>query len=139
VEILEVYFRKIPDWLRWILILPFSVLSYLLTTVASNILGKVIEFFSRDPVSEKVFTHLLSPGFAGFMAIAVVIVLAPNAKQKVAFAVTGLWLIFYGASSAFAILIGDWKSTIPVLVSTGTSIWSYMQFKSKVHYTEPNE
>ena len=130
-EILDEYFEKLPDWLRWILILPASLLVYVLANVLTNIAGKLLEFFSRDPWSDKVFTHLVSPGVAGFFAIAIAIALAPRAKPTVAFLITGVWLLIYGALITFAFLTGDWKSAIPGFVSAGTAIWAYVQFKSE--------
>jgi hypothetical protein len=125
------YCDKLPSWLRWILIFPASLLVYVLANILTNIAGKLLEFFSRDPWSDKLFTHLVSPGVAGFFAIAIAIALAPRAKPTVAFLITGIWLLIYGALITFAFLTGDWRSAIPGLVSAGTTIWAYVQFRSE--------
>ena len=130
-DIFDEYFNKMPGWLRWILVLPASLLVYVLAELLTNMAGNLLEFFSRDPWSHKLFTHLLSPGVAGFYAIAIAIALAPKAKPIVAFSITAVWLVIYGAAFTIAFLTSDWRSAIPGLVSTGTAIWAYVQFKSE--------
>jgi hypothetical protein len=131
VDIFDQYIDKLPSWLRWILILPASLSVYVLANLLANFAGKLLNFFSREPWSDKLFTHLVSPGVAGFFAIAIAIALAPRAKPTVAFVITGVWLFVYGASITFAFLTGDWRSAIPGFVSAGTAIWAYVQFKSE--------
>ncbi len=130
-DIFDQYFDKLPSWLRWIFILPASLLVYLLANFFTNIAGKLLEFFSRDPWSDKLFTHLVSPGVAGFLAVGIAIGLAPRAKPTVAFLITGFWLLIYGGLITFAFLAGDWSSAIPGFVSAGTAVWAYVQFKSE--------
>ena len=128
------YFDKLPEWLRWILLIPGSLLIYVLANLLTNIAGKLLEFFSRDPWSDKLFTHLVSPAVAGFFSIAIAIALAPRAKPTVAFLATGVWFLIYGALITFAFLTGDWRSAIPGFVSAGTSMLAYVQFKSELGY-----
>ena len=130
-DIFDEYFEKLPDWLRWILIIPASILAYFLVNFLANISGQLLNFFSREPWSDKMFTHLISPGLAGFFAIAIAIALAPRARPTVSFLITGFWLVTYGALVIFAFLAGDWKSAIPGVVSAGTAIWAFAEFKSK--------
>lgn len=128
----ESYCEKLPSWLRWILVLPTTVLFYVLANFLLNIAGKLLEFFSRDsPWSEKIFTHLISPGVAGFYAVGVAIAMAPGAKSRMALLITGVWLMFYGGAAFFAAMLGDWGAVIPSVVSAGAAIMGYLDFKSK--------
>lgn len=128
-ELLEDLFEKIPNWIRWILICPLSVLTYLLGNMITNIAGTLLNFFSRDPWSDKVFTHLVSPGVAGYASVAVAIALAPKGKIKVGLLITGVWLIAYGAVIMLAFANGDWKSAIPGIASAATAVYAYVQLK----------
>jgi hypothetical protein len=130
-DTLEKLFEKIPNWIRWILICPISVLTYFLVNMFSNIAGTVLNFFSRDPWSDKFFTHLVSPGFAGFASIAIAIALAPKGQRQVGLLITGVWLLVYGAVTMLAFANGDWKSAIPGIVSAATSIFAYVELKPK--------
>jgi len=122
-----------PDWLRWIFVIPVSLLVYVLANMMTNIAGRLLDFFSRDPWSDKFFTHLVSPGIAGFFAVTIAIEMAPKAKSTIALLITGIWLLIYGALMTFAFMTADWKSAIPLFVSGGTAIWSYVDFKSTQH------
>ena len=130
-DTLEELFEKIPNWIRWILICPISVLTYFLVNMLSNIAGTVLNFFSRDPWSDKFFTHLVSPGFAGFASIAIAIALAPKGQRQVGLLITGVWLLVYGAITMLAFANGDWKSAIPGIVSAAASIFAYVELKPK--------
>ena len=130
-DTLEELFEKIPNWIRWILICPISVLTYFLVNMFSNIAGTVLNFFSRDPWSDKFFTHLVSPGFAGFASIAIAIALAPKGQRQVGLLITGVWLLVYGAVTMLAFANGDWKSAIPGIVSAAASIFAYVELKPK--------
>lgn len=128
----ERYCEKLPKWLRWIVLFPVSVLFYVLANFLLNIGGKLLEFFSRDsPWSDKIFTHLISPGVAGFYAVGVAIAMAPGAKSTTALLITGVWLMIYGGAAFFAAMVGDWGAVIPSVVSAGAAIMGYSDFKSK--------
>ena len=142
-ESFDEYFEKLPDWLRWVLIIPSSILVYFLANLIVNIAGKLLDFFSRDPWNEKLFTHLISPGVAGFFAVAIAIALAPRARPFVSFLITSIWLFVYGGLLTFAFLAGDWKSAIPCLISAVAAIMAFIQYKSEhqssmaANYFEP--
>ncbi len=128
----ERYCDKMPRWLRWILLFPASVLFYVLANFLINIAGKLLDFFYRDPVwSDKIFTHLISPGVAGFYAVGVAIAIAPGAKSTTALFITGTCLMIYGGAGFFAAMIGDWGAVIPCVVSAVAAIMGYSDFKSK--------
>ena len=128
----ESYCEKLPSWLRWILVLPTTLFFYVLANFLLNIAGKLLEFFSRDsPWSDKIFTHLISPGVAGFFAVWVAIAMAPRAKSRTALLITGIWLMIYGGAAFFAAMVGDWGAVIPCVVSAGAAIMGYSDFKSK--------
>jgi len=128
-EALDKLFEKLPGWVRWILILPASVMTYFLVNLLSNIAGPVLNFFSRDPWSDKFFTHLVSPGLGGYASIAIAIAMAPKWQGQVGLLMTGVWLLVYGAATMLAFSNGDWRSAIPGIVSATTSILAYVQLK----------
>ena len=130
-ETLVDFFKKIPNWLRWILIFPTSIFTYFVADFLTNILGKLAIFFSRDPWSDKVFTHLLAPGVAGYSSIVIAIAMAPKGQGQVAMLMTGIWLVAYGAMITVAFASGDWKSAIPGVASAVASLYAYINYRPK--------
>lgn len=130
---LNYHFEKLPAWLRWILFLPLSVFVYFAANFLTNIAGTAINFFSREPWSDRLFTHLVSPAVAGYFSVTFAVAMAPRNKATVSLMIVALWLLVYGALVTFSILAGDWKSAIPGIVSAATCFFSYIHIKESLH------
>ena len=76
-----------------------------------------MNFLSLHPMSDKLFTHIISPAVAGYLAVAFAFAMVPAKKIIVFLIITGIWMIVYGALVAFALLVNDWRSAIPGIFS----------------------
>jgi hypothetical protein len=127
------YAMKIPKVLRWVLILPASLLVHLLTTVLMNLLGKLSMFFYANyGLGEKFFTHLLAPAVAGYLSIYISTILAPSGKKTVALLITCLWMLVYGCLTMVAVITQNWYTLIPCLASPAAALYAYAQIKSEL-------
>jgi hypothetical protein len=131
-EVFEEYFEKLPSWIRWILFLPLSIIVYVLSNFLTNIGGVLMNFLSLHPMSDKLFTHIISPAVAGYLAVAFAFAMVPAKKIIVFLIITGIWMIVYGAVVAFALLVNDWRSAIPGIVSAVTATFCYMYYKEQL-------
>lgn len=109
----------LPRWLRWIL-LPFaSVICWLLVNLLARLAAKIFLFLSSPGVwSENFFEYFLNPGIAGFCAVYVAMIFAPNNKKFVGYVAAFLWVGFAGASAFFNLMLNEW----PALLSSITTI-----------------
>ena len=137
-ETIEQYFAKLPNFIRWLAFLPLSVITYVMANFLTNIAGKLLEFFSRDPWSDKVYTHLISPGVAGYFSIAIAIAMVPQRKKFVSFLLTAFWLLAYGVLISVALFTDDWKSAIPGVVSAVAAVFSYVHCKERQETSQSN-
>jgi hypothetical protein len=125
------YVGKIPKILRWISILPASILMYFITTVLMNLLGKLVVFFYGNyGLGEKFFTHLLAPAVAGYLSIYISTVLAPSGRKTVALLISCLWMMIYGGLVIMTVITQDWYTLIPCLASPAAALYAYSQIKS---------
>jgi hypothetical protein len=110
---------KLPKWLRWIL-LPFaSVICWFLVNLLAKLAAKIFIFLSSPGVwSENFFDYFLNPGIAGFCAVYIAAIFAPNNKKIVCYVAAFLWVCFAGALAFFNIMLKEW----PALLSSITTI-----------------
>jgi hypothetical protein len=131
-EVFDEYFERLPSWIRWILFLPLSIIVYVLSNFLTNIGGVLMNFLSLHPMSDKLFTHIISPAVAGYLAVAFAFAMVPTKKIIIFLIITAIWMIVYGAVVAFAFLVDDWRSAIPGIISAVTATFCYMHYKEKL-------
>jgi len=61
--------NKIHPTLRWVLLLPAGLLTYLVVHFAAIIFGKIQMFIVRDPMSEQFYEFILAPALAGYFSL----------------------------------------------------------------------
>jgi hypothetical protein len=128
-DIFDSYFERLPSWIRWVLFLPLSVFVYVAANFLTNIGGALLNFFSREPWSDRLFTHLVSPAVAGYFSVSFAVAMVPKNKLTFALIITAIWILIYGVLITFSVLTGDWKSAIPGVVSAVTAVYSYVEIK----------
>lgn len=111
------FVERIPHLIRWLLIPLASLFSYLLTAFAINILGLILVYFgpAYGGWNEKLFSHLVSPGISGFVAIYVCAILAPSAKRGVAIFISAVWFVLAGGMLALAVWSAEWSTSLAVV------------------------
>ena len=127
----EIFIRlkNTPNWLRWTSILPLSVLIYFLVGSVFSIIGMLFLFISRDGYNEKLFTHLVSPYFAGLYCVDFPISIAPSNNRIVGMFLAGLWMMGYGAMAVFGAKIDGWTGILPAILSTAGCLYAVSQLE----------
>ena len=132
-EILFNIFSKIPNWLRWILILPLSITTYFICNIVVNVIGKILVFVIRDPIfNHNIFTHIISPAVAGYLSLILGVAISPSKQSLVSFLLVCLWLFVYGVLIFFAFVGHKWYDSIAVLISSIALIYAYIQLKDEI-------
>ena len=131
-EVFDEYFEKLPSWIRWILFLPMSIIVYVLSNFLTNIGGALMNFLSLHPMSDKLFTHIISPAVAGYLSVSFAFAMVPAKKVFIFLMITAIWMLIYGALIAFAFLVNDWRSAMPGIVSTVTATFCYVHYKEQL-------
>ena len=126
-EFFEKTIEKIPNFLRWTLIAPISILSYWISAILIEKSGELIIFLSRGGWGIGFFTHIIGPLGGGFCAVAAAIMLAPTGKHLCGLIVSGLWCLFFGAAAFFVFRVSSWIDVIPSIVSC---VGAYLAFQS---------
>lgn len=117
--------ERTPAWLRWILVLPASVLTYLLVTAAVIIGGKLMSFFTTGAGwSENFFQYLAAPAIAGYCSVAAAVILAPSSHRAVLLGVLAVWMACYGVLGGAATFTGDLKSLAAVVISVAGALFA---------------
>jgi hypothetical protein len=116
-------FDRMPGWLRWVLFVPASVLTYALVFAGVVLGGKLMNFFTTGPGwSDNFFKYLLGPALAGYWSIVAAMILAPHGHRMILWSLLSLWMAAYGVLSGAAIFTGDMKSLFSVLVSVAGAL-----------------
>lgn len=116
--------ERIPAWIRWILTVPASVLTYFLVNAAGNLLGLIANFVYVSTFNRNFFSHIFGPAIAGYCSIAVVSSLAPGGKHVMALLTAGLWWTVFGALTFISVSTLEWKSLLPVFFSGAGTYWA---------------
>ena len=83
-------------------------------------------------MSDKLFTHIISPAVAGYFSVAFAFAMVPAKKAIIFLMITAIWMLIYGAVIAFAFLVDDWKSAIPGIFSTVMATFCYIKYKEQL-------
>lgn len=117
----------IIDILRWIAVLPASVVAYLLAYVVSMVIQWInygyvgIEFMNTISVTV-ILGHLLVYGLAGYVAIYASTAIAPKAKFATSIVMATLWCVFFVFAIISAFLVEQpLMQTIMVVGGSATS------------------
>lgn len=117
----------IIDILRWIAVLPASVVAYLLAYVVSMVIQWInygyvgIEFMNTISVTV-ILGHLLVYGLAGYVAMYASTAIAPKAKFATSIVMATLWCVFFVFAIISAFLVEQpLMQTIMVVGGSATS------------------
>jgi hypothetical protein len=132
-EILFNLFSKIPNWLRWILIFPISIVTYFISNIVVNVIGKILGFVIRDPIfNDNIFTHFISPAVAGYLCLVLGVAISPSKQPLISFILVCLWLFIFGVLLFFAFVEHKWYDSIAVFISSIALIYAYIQLKNEI-------
>jgi hypothetical protein len=107
--------RKIPNWIRWLLIPITAVVTAVVVWFVAGILAKILVFFDGGRGwSENFFQYLLIPGFGSYYSVVASTAMAPKFKQFTALLFGAAWAFAAGALTFISILTATWASLIAV-------------------------
>lgn len=121
------FIDRIPNWLRWVLLLPGTVLVYLIVHVVVAVVGSFLDFMSGTPYGTNMTKYLIAPGFAGYWAVGFVYMLQPSPRYPATVVGTGFMMFLFGAASFYAVLDPSWRAVVPVVASTVGAWMAFVQ------------
>ena len=98
------FFNKIPNWLRWILLIPV----FFVATIVISLIIRLIYFISPEPAYQWFVDGLVNIiGVSG--SIIITVIMAPKYRTAVGIVLAVLVLIFVGISVGMDIMFYDFE------------------------------
>jgi hypothetical protein len=115
--------------LRWILVIPATLLVYWIVYVLQSLMGALFNYGMLSQLGIKVFASII----AGVAGVSAAISIAPNYKKAAAIigavvlfipTLLSLWLILNGQDYSG----GNWAVYVEGIASTAASIWTCVKY-----------
>lgn len=110
--------ERMPNWLRWVLLLPGILVAYVITHVVTVVGGSFADFMSGTVYGTNMTKYILAPGFAAYCAVGFIGWLKPRPHKPAGVVGTGFLMFLFGAFAFFAVLDPGWRTILPVVAST---------------------
>lgn len=121
---------KFPAWLRWLGVLPISIIVYLLAYALMKVFGLVSAYFGPGDDFEWVFNYsvpVFATGAAGYYYLKSGIIIAPNHKKQVAITLIVIMVLFMIFSILLAVSLKHWKTLLEVAGTIIGLVLSYLE------------